>query len=97
MYYLYAFVRRPRLILDFALTLVLNHLILTTYYSATLPSSPFFWLVIVSGACLTINSAEQLCVRSEMREGLNIGAWSSGESADGEEVGVESNGARVVS
>ncbi|KAF8515923.1 hypothetical protein JB92DRAFT_36514 [Gautieria morchelliformis] len=41
-YYLYIFVRRPRLILDFALTLVLNHLILTTYYSAALPSSPFF-------------------------------------------------------
>ena len=90
MYYLYTFVRRTQLILDFALTLVLNHLILTTYYSATLPSSPFFWLMIVSGACLTIISVEQLCVRREMREGLNIGVWLSGESADGEEVGVES-------
>jgi len=81
-YYLYAFVRRPRLILDFALTLVLNHLILTTYYSAKLPSSPFFWLVVISGACLTIISAEQLCVRREMTEGLGIGPWSQ-ESSDG--------------
>ena len=37
-----------------------------------------------------IISAEQLCVQREMQEGLNIGAWSSGESADGGEVGVES-------
>ena len=37
-----------------------------------------------------IISVEQLCVQKEMWEGLNIGAWSSRESADGEEVGVES-------
>ncbi|KAF7370925.1 hypothetical protein MSAN_00726400 [Mycena sanguinolenta] len=38
-YYLYALIRRPRLILDFALTLVFNHLVLTTYYSASIPTS----------------------------------------------------------
>jgi Integral membrane protein S linking to the trans Golgi network len=36
-YYIYQLIRKPRLILDFALTLVLNHLVLTTYYSASLP------------------------------------------------------------
>ena len=36
-YYIYQLIRRPRLILDFALTLVFNHLVLTTYYSASLP------------------------------------------------------------
>ena len=41
-YYLYALIRRPRLILDFALTLVFNHLVLTTYYSASIPTSLFF-------------------------------------------------------
>ncbi|PPQ70237.1 hypothetical protein CVT26_014484 [Gymnopilus dilepis] len=71
-YYLYKLVRRPRLILDFALTLVFNHLVLTTYYSAAIPTSLFFWLVLLGGAALTIVVAEQLCVKREMSEGLNI-------------------------
>ena len=72
-YYLYVFVRRPRLILDFALTLVLNHLILTTYYAAAVPSSIFFWVVVLCSAGTTTFFAEQLCVRREMREGLSVG------------------------
>jgi len=71
-YYLYIFVRRPRLILDFALTFMLNHLTLTTYYSAAVPSSLFFWVVVISGTCLTTLLAEQLCVKREMLEGLGI-------------------------
>jgi len=73
-YYLYVFVRRPRLILDFALTLVLNHLILTTYYAAAVPSSLFFWVVVLCGAGLTTFFAEQICVGREMREGLAVEA-----------------------
>jgi len=69
-YYLYTLVRRPTYILDFACTLVLNHLILTTYYSASFPSSLFFWIIMTCGAVLDIVFAEQLCVRREMREGL---------------------------
>jgi len=69
-YYLYTLVRRPTYILDFACTLVLNHLILTTYYSASFPSSLFFWTIITCGAIFVIVFAEQLCVRREMREGL---------------------------
>jgi len=68
--YIYHVVRKPTHVLDFALTLVLNHLILTTYYSASLPSSLFFWLVVAGGAAITVVFAEQLCVRREMREGL---------------------------
>jgi hypothetical protein len=71
-YYLYLIVRRPRLILDFALTLIFNHLVLTTYYSASIPTSLFFYLVLIAGATLTIIVAEQLCVRREMREGLKV-------------------------
>jgi hypothetical protein len=71
-YYQYKLVRRPRLVLDFALTLVFNHLLLTTYYSAALPTSLFYWLVLVVGAVLTIVFAEQLCVKREMTEGLKI-------------------------
>ncbi|KAF8642999.1 hypothetical protein AX16_009244 [Volvariella volvacea WC 439] len=71
-YYLYYLVRKPRLILDFALTLVFNHLVLTTYYSASIPTSLFFWLVMISGAIFTIIVAEQLCVKREMKEGLAV-------------------------
>ncbi|KAF5316742.1 hypothetical protein D9619_006775 [Psilocybe cf. subviscida] len=71
-YYLFKLVRRPRLILDFALTLVFNHLVLTTYYSAALPSSLFFWAVLTGGAVMTVIFAEQLCVKREMSEGLSV-------------------------
>ena len=71
-YYLFKLIRRPRLILDFALTLVFNHLVLTTYYSAALPTSLFYWVVLLGGAVLTIVVAEQLCIRREMTEGLRI-------------------------
>lgn len=73
-YYLYTFIRRPRLILDFALTLAFNHLVLTTYYSASIPTSLFFWLVMFAGSTWTVIIAEQLCVKREMTEGLVISA-----------------------
>jgi Integral membrane protein S linking to the trans Golgi network len=71
-YYLYVLIRRPRLILDFALTLIFNHLVLTSYYSASVPTSLFFWLVMILGSALTVIAAEQLCVKREMREGLTV-------------------------
>jgi len=46
--------------------------VLTTYYSAALPTSLFFWLVLLVGAVMTIIIAEQLCVKREMSEGLNV-------------------------
>jgi hypothetical protein len=60
------------MILDFALTLVFNHLVLTTYYSASIPTSIFFWLVMAAGSALTVIVAEQLCVKRELTEGLNV-------------------------
>jgi hypothetical protein len=71
-YYLYIIVRRPRMVLDFALTLLFNHLVITTYYAAALPTAPFFWLVVLGSAGLTVILAEQLCVKREMTEGLVI-------------------------
>ncbi|EIN06217.1 hypothetical protein PUNSTDRAFT_106434 [Punctularia strigosozonata HHB-11173 SS5] len=71
-YYLYTLIRRPRLILDFSLTLVFNHLVLTTYYAAAIPTSLFFWLVMAAGAALMVIVAEQLCVKREMAEGLSV-------------------------
>jgi protein SYS1 len=51
---------------------VFNHLVLSTYYSSLLPTSLFFWIVVLGGAALTIIVAEQLCVKREMSEGLSV-------------------------
>jgi protein SYS1 len=50
------------------------HLVLTTYYSASIPTSLFFWLVVFAGSTWTVIAAEQLCVKREMKEGLVISA-----------------------
>ena len=49
-YYILFLVRRPRLVLDFALTLLFNHILLTTYYAASIPSSLCYWGVVGAGA-----------------------------------------------
>lgn len=82
-YYLYALIRRPRLILDFSVTLLFNHLVLTTYYSAAIPISPFFWLVTGLSTAATVIFAEQLCVKREMNEGLVVAtAPDAGDSVE---------------
>lgn len=86
-YYLYILVRRPRLILDFALTLIFNHLVLTIYYSASIPTSLFFWLIMLGGAALTIITAEQLCVRREMKEGLSVAPLQADDETEEIELG----------
>ncbi|WWD16440.1 hypothetical protein CI109_100866 [Kwoniella shandongensis] len=68
-------VRRPTHILDFSLTLIFNHFILTTYYSSSFPTSFFFWFVQAIGAVIMVVSAEYLCVKREMRSELDIG-WT---------------------
>ncbi|ORY24075.1 integral membrane protein S linking to the trans Golgi network-domain-containing protein [Naematelia encephala] len=83
---LYYLVRRPTHILDFSLTLTFNHLILTTYYAKSFPTSLFFWVVQALGALLMIVVAEQLCVKREMQTDLDI-AWNpSIESVESGEV-----------
>ncbi|EGF98192.1 uncharacterized protein MELLADRAFT_96110 [Melampsora larici-populina 98AG31] len=72
-WYLYHIVRRPIHIMDHSLTIVLNHLILTTYYSSSFPTSIWFYSILVSSSVLQIIWAENLCVKREMREGLGVG------------------------
>lgn len=84
-YVLYALIRRPRLILDFALTLLFNHLVLTSYYSSALPTSWFFWVVMIGGTCLMVIVSEQLCVKREMTEGLAVASTTN--DADEVEMG----------
>ncbi|WVW80224.1 hypothetical protein I302_102202 [Kwoniella bestiolae CBS 10118] len=70
---LYYLIRRPTYILDFSLTLILNHFILTTYYSASFPTSIFFWIIQIIGAVVMVVISEHLCVKREMRSELDIG------------------------
>jgi len=81
-YYLYTLIRRPRLILDFSLTLIFNHLVLTTYYSSSLPTSLFFWVVMAASIALMVIVAEQLCVKREMTEGLAVTASNDGDDVE---------------
>ncbi|OBZ74022.1 Protein SYS1 [Grifola frondosa] len=81
-YYLFTLIRRPRLILDFSLTLLFNHLVLTTYYSSALPTSLFFWAVVLSSTALMVIIAEQLCVKREMTEGLAVASSNEGEDME---------------
>jgi hypothetical protein len=77
---MYHLIRRPTHILDFSLTLVLNHIILTTYYASAFPTSLYFWLVIGIAAAIQIIWAEQLCVQREMKEGFTLGqGWKTDE------------------
>ncbi|KAK0489423.1 integral membrane protein S linking to the trans Golgi network-domain-containing protein [Armillaria novae-zelandiae] len=87
--YLTLLIRRPRLILDFALTLLFNHLVLTTYYAARVPASAFWWAVVAAGALVMVGGAEQLCVRREMREGLGVGVGVGGTEEEGGLVEME--------
>ncbi|KAF8307785.1 hypothetical protein DL93DRAFT_2087628 [Clavulina sp. PMI_390] len=79
---IYILVRRPTMVLDFTLTLIFSHILLTTYYASAFPTSLFFWLVMGGSALAMIIFAEQLCVRREMREGLRtISASGSGSGS----------------
>jgi hypothetical protein len=61
--------------------------VFTTYYSASLPTSLFFWLIMAAGAFAMIVVGEQLCVRREMHEGLAVPQTRSTEDADEMEMG----------
>ncbi|KAL8286928.1 hypothetical protein RQP46_003934 [Phenoliferia psychrophenolica] len=76
--FLYHLIRRPTHILDFSLTLVFNHLILTTYYSSSFPSSVFFWFIIATSSVAQIVLAEQCCVSREMNEGFSVDSGQVG-------------------
>jgi protein SYS1 len=50
------------------LTIFFIHLILTTYYSGSFPTSLFFWAVMTICATIIILLAEHLCVRRELSQ-----------------------------
>lgn len=64
--------------LDHTLTLHFIHLVLTTYYAASLPTSLFYWLTIALHAGITIVWAEQLSVKRELNRTLGFNLVGSG-------------------
>jgi len=42
------------------LTIFFNYLVFTTYYSAVLPTSLFFWTVVLGSSFMTLLLAEQM-------------------------------------
>lgn len=79
---IYVFVRRPRMVLDFALTLAGVHVVLTTYYAGALPRGLFAWATYGVSCGATVVLAEQACVRREMDEGIRIAAAPNPVSED---------------
>lgn len=67
--------------MDHSLTICLNHLILTTYYSSTFPTSIWFYTVLAVSVILQIIWAENMCVKREMRDGLGVG-WKIDQSPE---------------
>ncbi|GAA6059955.1 hypothetical protein JCM10212_001304, partial [Sporobolomyces blumeae] len=90
--YIYHFIRRPTHILDFSLTLLFNHTILTTYYSHAFPSSLFYWSVLAVSVVAQIVAAEQMCVRREMREGFSVADMTPALGATAQLAGAPMHG-----
>jgi len=61
---LYYLIRRPTYILDFSLTLTFLHLLFTTYFAKSFPTSFFYWVVQALGAVLMVAVAEQVSAAS---------------------------------
>ena len=57
---LYYLVRKPTHILDFSLTLLFNHVAISTYSTGAFPTSLFFWAVMLIGAIIMVVGAEQV-------------------------------------
>ena len=54
--------------LDFTITLLLFHLLLTIIYTAELPKSWEWWIVNVVGGLVMVLGGEWVCSRAELRD-----------------------------
>ncbi|EPQ27110.1 uncharacterized protein PFL1_05392 [Pseudozyma flocculosa PF-1] len=74
-------VRRPTHILDHALTLHLLHVVITSYYSSSLPTSLFWWTLMALHAGITIVWAEQLAINREMNRSIGSSLVGTGSAS----------------
>ncbi|KAF9114031.1 hypothetical protein BGX27_000299 [Mortierella sp. AM989] len=75
-------VARARLVLDFSLTLLLYHVIMTTYYSDHIPTSFLWWALNGTTAGIMVFGGEYVCMQQEM-EPILLGGGNSGQQQSG--------------
>lgn len=83
-------VRRPKHILDHVVTLHLMHLLFTSWYSSSIPTSLFWWLVMLAHATACVLWAERVAIRTEMSQ--SVGHGLVGSTAPEVEVDEEQHG-----
>ncbi|KAF9402825.1 hypothetical protein BGX21_008545 [Mortierella sp. AD011] len=81
-YLLLKIVSRARLVLDFSLTLLLYHVVVTTYYSGNLPTSFLWWALNGTTAGIMVFGGEYVCMQLEM-EPILLGGGGSGQQPSG--------------
>lgn len=90
--FLLVLVSRSKLVPDFALTIHLIHLIITSLYSRALPSNWLWWALQAASATLMTCLGIWSCQWRELRPinfGANAGAVSSEHRASGEAAEVD--------
>lgn len=75
-------IRRPTHILDHTLTLHFFHLLLTTLYTRYIPTSLFYWLVMLAHAGACVVWAEALSIRRELQTSW-MPDWEGAEGGEG--------------
>ncbi|KAF9583058.1 hypothetical protein BGW38_010337 [Lunasporangiospora selenospora] len=78
-YLLLKIVTRARLVLDFSLTLLLYHVVLTTLYSDHVPSTFLWWALNGTTCGIMIFGGEYVCMQQEM-EPIVLGGGLSGSN-----------------
>ncbi|CAO1621621.1 unnamed protein product [Parajaminaea phylloscopi] len=83
-------VRRPKHILDHVVTLHLVHLLLTSWYSSSIPTSLFWWMTMIAHAAACVLWAEKVAIRTEMGKSVGLGLVGSG-GVDGDDENANSS------
>ncbi|KAK6497706.1 hypothetical protein TWF481_012109 [Arthrobotrys musiformis] len=86
---------RTKFVLDFALTVYFIHLMITSLYSHSLPSSWLWWVVQIGGSLITISLASWLCQKRELRP-LNWGGGTARGRSRGRNGREEGRGHEMV-
>lgn len=73
-------IQRAKLILDFAITLHIFHLIFTSFYSRHIPSTFLWWILNIFSCTVMTLAAEWACMQREM-EPIMVNARNDGDDS----------------
>ncbi len=80
-------VSRSKLVLDFALTLHLIHLVVVTLYTGLLPRNAMWWVTMVSSSAVTAAGGTYGCRWRELRP-INFGGGGGGRGGGGDDAPI---------